>query len=1298
MNFTRLIIIISYFGICTSSIAQKRNYDFTVASDGAWTWFNDERALIKNGKLYTSYVKSDGHTAISVYSIATDETQGEEVNLSSWTESDDHNNASLLFNKEGKLMAFYSKHHTNAFTNHRTSFVEQPTKASHWGPEVTVSSGANHTYNNAFQLSDMDNTIFNFSRTNGYNPNMKKYHADGSEMTPDIELIRSGDDKTRPYVKYASNSRNRIEFFFTDGHPRKTDNNLYHMYYEDGNLYQTNGDFIINEKDLPVSVDQVNKLYSFGDMSPTARPWTCSFNYSKEGLPVVTYSLQEDKYNIQYYYAWWDADQQEWIHHYIADAGDALYDAERDYTGLVAINPYDVNEIYMSANVNPLSGQQTKHYEIYQGVTTDKGESFGWTALTQGSDEDNLRPFVPKGAVDDNQVLLWLQGTYRTYQDFDTKVVGRYINKSGELDYAQQESYSSLSSDWKFENPKLWKNDGSILSLMKAGKQDWSIRRPGAVATLATTNTISSFRLSADIRSTEEVINHGRDLIIVWGYQSPTQFYYAHLSNDNSIMPHNGIFLVDGSDRKRIDHQGVAGAPEERLADKAWHQVVVHRNTKTGDIAVFLDDVTTPLLTATDFSILEGHVGFGSFDNIGEIKNLVIYPGVDGFVKIDDFDGYRNGNVNGQGQWAAGPPGATDGGRVSALIPDLMTGQAYENNADGIQYRGNATRNLVGFEFAEDETHTLYFECAIDDGFGTDFIVGFSDLGAPPFQTQKFEELQLSYGIHFKDRRFVPFLGSRDPQTSGSMQSKRTYQFWMVMDPLKERLEVYSKEKSDNSSPSLVTIQKTGKQLIAPFKSLVIYNNPEDVPTANTYLDNFFMSRGTNTQVPSFDIARADKKATDVVPITNPFEATIQEGALKLKMVEVATIPRSADGDVAARINNLTHSNDGTGRLFVNDLRNNLYLLQSGEVSIYMKYKDYFKDFVDQPRQNSGFGYVAFHPEFATNGLFYTTHTEANNALTTKTPDYKTGLKAKVHGVIEEWKAKDPKADVFVGTHREVLRVGMSTLLHGIQALNFNPTAKPGDEDYGLLFISIGDGEENPRQTTRPQSLSGHEAKILRIDPTGANSVNRQYGIPPSNPFINVPDALPEIYCMGIRNPHRMMWDPMDGKMFFSMIGENQIDAIYEGIKGANYGWNEREGSFVFDRDSPSYVAALPEDDNIYNYTYPIIQTDHDDSKALIGGYVYRGSEIPDLYGKYIFGDLVYGPLYYAEVKDMITGKPQPLVQRAKLFNEKGEKTTFVKEVSHYYRADLKFGQDEKGEIYLLSKTNGKVYKLQAMD
>ena len=92
-----------------------------------------------------------------------------------------------------------------------------------------------------------------------------------------------------------------------------------------------------------------------------------------------------------------------------------------------------------------------------------------------------------------------------------------------------------------------------------------------------------------------------RDVVLIWNYQSPTRFYYAHLSQDNTIYPHNGIFVVDNADRRRIDDQwtGSVGAPPA-VDDLDWHDVGLRYDARTGAIAVHVDGAEEPLMTATD--------------------------------------------------------------------------------------------------------------------------------------------------------------------------------------------------------------------------------------------------------------------------------------------------------------------------------------------------------------------------------------------------------------------------------------------------------------------------------------------------------------------------------------------------------------------------------------------------------------------------------------------------------------------------------------------------------------------------
>ena len=226
---------------------------------------------------------------------------------------------------------------------------------------------------------------------------------------------------------------------------------------------------------------------------------------------------------------------------------------------------------------------------------------------------------------------------------------------------------------------------------------------------------------------------------------------------------------------------------------------------------------------------------------------------------------------------------------------------------------------------------------------------------------------------------------------------------------------------------------------------------------------------------------------------------------------------------------------------------------------------------------SSGFIAFVFHPEFARNGLFYTVHAEhgPGNPATPNfiPPGY--GLKdVTYHNIITEWHATDPAANVFAGTRRELLRTAhvVANLTHPLSAVEFNPTAKPGSVDYGLLYISGSDhgfsngggpNQSNPAQTQRLDSII---TAILRIDPRSP-SVTRgvkglgDYTIPMANKFAadGDPNTLGEIYAYGFRNAHRVSWDT-DGTMFANDIGMNHIEEINIVRNGGNYGWMKREG------------------------------------------------------------------------------------------------------------------------------------------
>jgi glucose/arabinose dehydrogenase len=461
-------------------------------------------------------------------------------------------------------------------------------------------------------------------------------------------------------------------------------------------------------------------------------------------------------------------------------------------------------------------------------------------------------------------------------------------------------------------------------------------------------------------------------------------------------------------------------------------------------------------------------------------------------------------------------------------------------------------------------------------------------------------------------------------------------------------------------------------------------------------------------------VAQADEAITDPIP-TQPITS-----GLGLVLTEVASFPRSEPTPPPTdqrlvrwnRINYLGEVPDGSGRLFVPDLNGKMYLLENGRPHVYLDVGAAFApQFFSGRGLGQGFGFVTFHPEFGTNRKFYTVHTE-QASLTTKTPDLTPQPNTIYHGVVTEWTADDPSASTFQGTRREILRIGFSGQIHGIQEINFNPTAGPGAADYRMLYLAVGDGGRGARSDD-PQNLAIPHGKLLRIDPLGTNSANGKYGIPASNPFVGRPGVLGEIYAYGFRDPHRFSWDPgTQHRLFLGHIGEHAIEAVDEVRAGDNFGWSEREGPFVYDKaatDPCRRIFPLPEDDAKYGYTYPVAAYDHDPpptwnctsdvGRAIIGGFVYRGTKLPGMNGKYLFADNVTGRLFYTHAGEMQRGMPMAPVYQLMVYDQTGRRVTMRDlagegALGDPDRVDLRFGRDAAGELYVVSKGNGKAWKI----
>lgn len=428
--------------------------------------------------------------------------------------------------------------------------------------------------------------------------------------------------------------------------------------------------------------------------------------------------------------------------------------------------------------------------------------------------------------------------------------------------------------------------------------------------------------------------------------------------------------------------------------------------------------------------------------------------------------------------------------------------------------------------------------------------------------------------------------------------------------------------------------------------------------------------------------------------LSNPIPDTIPLSNLVVTLKPVVQIPASSDNGnkPLARITKMDFQ-PGSKDLFVVDLRGKLYRLQNGKPEVYLDMKKLKSDFINEPGLATGFGSFAFHPDFQQNGLLYTTHTETANAAMADFA-YNDSIKVTLQWVLTEWKAADPKAATFTGKGRELFRVNMVSGIHGVQEITFNPLAKKGDKDYGLLYIGIGEGGavENgyPFLAHSRDKIWG---TVLRIDPKGRNSSNGCYGIPADNPFVNdgKENERKEIYAYGFRNPHRITWD-RSGDMFVSNVGHGNIESINLILPGHDYGWPLREGNFVIDlTGNLNKVYPLPSNDTACHVTYPIAEYDHDEGKAISGGYEYWGSAVPRLKGKFLFGDIPTGRLFYTDMTDMQQGKHAAIKEwRIRIDGH----IKSLKDICGSDRVDLHFGRDLNGELYILTKADGRIYKL----
>jgi glucose/arabinose dehydrogenase len=339
----------------------------------------------------------------------------------------------------------------------------------------------------------------------------------------------------------------------------------------------------------------------------------------------------------------------------------------------------------------------------------------------------------------------------------------------------------------------------------------------------------------------------------------------------------------------------------------------------------------------------------------------------------------------------------------------------------------------------------------------------------------------------------------------------------------------------------------------------------------------------------------------------------------------------------------VTHSGDGSGRLFVIEKGGFIRLVENGQL-LPEPFLDVSALMTPEPKSEQGLLGLAFHPDYKNNGTFFIYYThhhkKENEAADTVLARYQ------VSG--------DPtKADPASG--RIILTIEQPFWNHNGGHIAFGPD--------GYLYIGTGDGGDGGDPQENAENLTKLLGKLLRID------VNADtYTVPADNPWKPESGAATEIWAYGLRNPWKFSFDRATGDLYIGDVGQDHYEEINfqpaASKGGENYGWNQMEGLHCFENP----------DCNPNNYVLPILEYPHgEDGVSVTGGFVYRGTEAPDLAGAYIFADFASGKIWTARDNEGVWTR------------ELLEQTSFM--VSS-------FGEDEAGEIYLTDFGGGALYRL----
>ncbi len=431
---------------------------------------------------------------------------------------------------------------------------------------------------------------------------------------------------------------------------------------------------------------------------------------------------------------------------------------------------------------------------------------------------------------------------------------------------------------------------------------------------------------------------------------------------------------------------------------------------------------------------------------------------------------------------------------------------------------------------------------------------------------------------------------------------------------------------SEPPLPTIVPVQPTGTSTPAATLSATI-SPTEPLPTVTTSSTPAQESNGDTLPSTSTPPASTPTPSSTNTPMPTATLSPTTPSTLPLDTIELK-LNQIAEGFTRPVF--LTPAGDGSNRLFVVEQAGRIFIMTDGTVNT-TPFLD-IVSLVGSDANEQGLLSMAFHPDYADNGLFFLNYTN------------KAG-----HTVIARYQVSDNPDTADPDSSQILLTINQPFANHNGGQIAFGPD--------GYLYVGMGDGGAANDPKNNGQTLTTMLGKILRLDIDHADP----YGVPENNPFVNAGEARPEIWSYGWRNPWRFSFDPANGDMYVADVGQNQFEEVHvEATQtggGQNYGWRLMEGLHCFnpkDCDPTTLDVVLP-----------LAEYDHQQGCSITGGYVYRGTRLPALAGLYLYGDYCSGTLW-------------GLRREANGEWSQAEMLSTDLTISS-------FGQDEAGELYLVN-------------